>query len=164
MIEGQEVRSSEARPGPEEALRLEVESARALLHAQQALWDALRGGLEHRALEPFLGEQRRSLEAVRRAVQARRVWFDGPGSLESWIARERPRNASLLRSLAAEGSVLKREIEPLVQRCVYLARKIASWYEAQAVAIVDWATRESTYSPPSPSGGRTPASVLDRSV
>jgi hypothetical protein len=151
---------------PLQAMARELESARALLTAQDALESAIRAGKRGAALTPLIQRQQETARIASGAALERRRWFDGPGSLEAWLARHPEADAQAMRRLAAEGAAIRREVLRTASRGQYVVRRCLEWSQAQLALLVQCATRDDTTygglrsGPPSP---RAP-SLLDQRV
>jgi hypothetical protein len=149
-----------------EALKQEVESAEALLGLLRDLEAALRAAVPGDELLRLVRLQEMAAHAVALAARQRRLWFDGPGSLEAWLEGRPSSEAALARTLGGRARELKDELGPLSRRCHFLAEKSLEWSQGQMEAVLRVVDRTApTYPGPgqsSPTGA--PPAWMDRTV
>ena len=152
--------------GPVEALAAELEAARELRSRQQELEAALLGGADGDAVLSCVRRQEATAREIQVATHARRLFFGGPGSLESFLEGRPPAEAEHLRRLAREAAGLREEILDNARRADYLARRAVEWTQAQ-VEIVVRAISGPAVTYEAPGAARRPRgapSLLDRSA
>ena len=152
--------------GPVEALAAELEAARALLAAQRALESALLAGADGDAVQACVRHQEATQRDAQAAAHARRLFFGGPGSLESFLVGRPVAEAERLRRLAHEAASLREEIRVTARRADYLAKRAVEWTRGQVETLVRVISGPAaTYDAPGASRrARGVPSLLDRSA
>jgi hypothetical protein len=149
-----------------DALAAELEAARSLLAAQRELEAALLTGAGGDEVQACVRRQELTQRDAKIAAHARRLFFGGPGSLESFLEGRPVAEAERLRRLAREAEVLREEIRDTARRADYLARRAVEWTRAQ-VEIVVRAVSGPAVTYDAPTASRRPRgapSLLDRSA
>lgn len=145
-----------------QALLQELETARALHHAQAALVSALERGVHAESLRPFVEGVESAARDAADAAAVRGRWFQGPGSLERFLEGRDDPGARRLRRLAEEARTLRSDIHRSARRCGYVAGRSVEWSQAQMQAMVGWATRDGgTYGRPEDRARRPAPSIMD---
>ncbi len=122
-------------------LRVEIESARALLSAQRACEDAIRRAAPADELQALLALQEQSLETARAAAAQRSLHLAGPEAVERWLAGPRSAQAELLRASVTEARRLRDEIGAGARRIGFVARRNAEWCNARRQDLAAVAVR-----------------------
>ena len=152
--------------GPVEALAAELEAARELRSRQQELEAALLRGADGDTVLACVRRQETTARGVQVATHARRLFFGGPGSLESFLQGRPMAEAEHLRRLAREAVGLREEILDNARRADYVARRAVQWTRAHMEIVVRAISGPAvTYDAPGVSRrARGAPSLLDRSV
>lgn len=136
------------------ALEVEIGAARALLEATRALERALERARPAAEVSAIVEEQKRALAEVARAAAERRNLIPDEASLVALQSGRSEAECSAARARVVESRVLRRELERVVGRTSYVARRAAAWCEAERSRLVDLVTRSSglqpTYGPGAP--------------
>lgn len=123
------------------ALRVEIESARALLSAQRACEDAIRRAAPAEELQALLSIHEQQLEAAKAAAAERSLHLAGPEAVERWLAGPRSAQSELLRASVVEARRLRDEIGVSARRIGYVARRNAEWCNARRQDLATIAVR-----------------------
>jgi hypothetical protein len=135
--------------GPVEALRRELETARALLQIQQELEHALCTGSSGEQLMILVRREQDAVRAAHHAAAARRAHWDGAEAFEAFLGNRPPEEARSLRGLAREGVEVRETLQRVARRCEYIARRSVEWTQAQMDLVVQMLTRnEAVYQQP----------------
>jgi hypothetical protein len=152
--------------GPVEALRRELEAARALLQVQQDLEQALGAGKAGEELMGLVRVQEDAARVAQSAALVRQTFWNGPEAFETVVAAQSPMQADAMRSLANEGIGVREVLRASARRSEYVARRSVEWTQAQMDLMVQLLTRsEATYQQPGRERPlRETPSMMDRTV